>query len=99
MKGLECLSYKGKLRELGGDCRQPGEDSEESHQCVLIPEVGHKMDGARLFTVVLKRQWPQTGTQEVLSKHLFTIHNKTFIHNDVDHRLPREVVKFPPVVV
>ena len=49
MRGLECLSYKGKLRELGGDCRQPGEDSEESHRCVLIPEVGHKMDGARLF--------------------------------------------------
>lgn len=41
---------------------------------------------ARLFTVVLKRQWPQTRTQEVLSKHW-----GTFIHYDVDCKLLYEV--------
>ncbi|KAK4811754.1 hypothetical protein QYF61_005322 [Mycteria americana] len=73
IKGLEHLSTEERLREL--ELREPGEEKGQGDLIKVYKyvEAGCKEDGSRLFSVVPsdrdKRQWVQTGTQEVPLEH------------------------------
>ena len=67
--GLEHLSYEEKLRKL----RQPGEGSRGSHQCAQLLEGRMQRRQSQALSSASqwqdKRQWAQTETQGVSSKH------------------------------
>jgi len=101
IRGLEHLSYEGRLREYGDV--QPGEEKAPRSRCSIlpVPEGAYRKDRERLFTRVCSDRTRGNGFKLKEGRFRLDIRKKLFTMRVVRpwNRLPREVVAAPSLEV